>query len=271
MQSDARKRPSRALTRLRAAHGMDWPPRNGTLRIHVTTKIVEPDVPVEAAQRAPARPRSCRGSSGDGPRSKRHSWPVRCSCFPTPAGLPRPPNDRVRRVPRHAGLRGHGIRHGGAARHAAAAAQHGRLGDAGGWPGPGRRVRRLRVGVAILETDPVIGSWFVLLGVVLFGPALFLLGPDPRIGLSRWPAAAGLVDDRGVGSRVGASCWLGPGGRRAGAARGRASPSRTRSGSPLLPTGLRDVANAVMALALVGGGIVAVASLVVRYRRSRHR
>src|SRR5687767_14070264 len=33
------------------------------------------------------------------------------------------------------------------------------------------------VGVLLAETDPVVGSWFVLVGVVLFGPAIYLVGP----------------------------------------------------------------------------------------------
>ncbi len=36
------------------------------------------------------------------------------------------------------------------------------------------------VGVAILETDPQLGGWFVLLGVVLFGPALYLPMSDEQ-------------------------------------------------------------------------------------------
>jgi hypothetical protein len=123
------------------------------------------------------------------------------------------------------------------------------------------------LGVAILETDPGIGGWFVLVGVMLFGPALFLLGPwlasvfpDGR-PLPGWWATALLVSAAGIllGSVLGATA---PGPLEEGIE--VASPL----GIGLLPSGMRDVANGVTALALAGGGIVAVASLVVRYRRS---
>jgi hypothetical protein len=123
------------------------------------------------------------------------------------------------------------------------------------------------VGVAILETDPGTGSWFVLLGVVLFGPALFLLGP----GL-----AVVFPDGRLLPGWWTRAIWLSAAAILLGSVLAAVAPGAVEEGidvaNPLgighLPARLRDVANGVTAIALVGGGIVAVASLVARYRRS---
>lgn len=121
------------------------------------------------------------------------------------------------------------------------------------------------VGVAILEAEPGIGAWFALLGVVLFGPALYLLGPglasvfpDGR-PLPGWWTWASVVPAIAIvlGSAL------------AAVAPGNLEPTIAVAnplGVAALPAGVRDVANAVTVLALVGGGIVAVASMAVRYR-----
>ncbi len=123
------------------------------------------------------------------------------------------------------------------------------------------------VGVAILETDPVAGSWFVLLGVVLFGPAFFLLGPT---------LASVFPDGRLLQGWWTRAFWLCATGIVLGSVLAAVAPGPVEEGidvaNPLgmsfLPVGLRDVANGVMAISLVAGGILAVASLVARYRRS---
>ncbi len=123
------------------------------------------------------------------------------------------------------------------------------------------------IGVAVLETDPGVGSWFVLLGVVLFGPALFLLGP----GL-----ASVFPDGRPMPGAWTRAIWIAAGGILLGSVLAAVAPGPVEVGigvaNPLgigaLPSGLRDVANAVTAIALAAGGIIAVASLIERYRRS---
>ncbi len=123
------------------------------------------------------------------------------------------------------------------------------------------------VGVAVLEADPGTGSWFVLLGVVLFGPALFLLGP----GL-----ASVFPDGRLLPGWWSRATWIAAAGILLGSLMAAVAPGPVEESidiaNPLgigaLPVGLRDVANAVTELALVGGGIIGVASLVARYRRS---
>ncbi len=123
------------------------------------------------------------------------------------------------------------------------------------------------VGVGIQETDPAAAGWFVLLGVVLFGPALFLLGPGlasvfpngrPLPGWwtgAFWTSAAGIL----IGSLISAVV---PGPVEEGI--NVANPL----GIGALPGGLRDVANGFTDIALAGSGIVSVASLIVRFRQS---
>lgn len=123
------------------------------------------------------------------------------------------------------------------------------------------------IGLASLETDPAAGAWFALLGVVGFGPALFLLGsalpsvfPDGR-PLPGWPmrglrlAGAGIL----IGSVLAA---VAPGPVEVGI--DVANPL----GVSALPAATRDVANGVTALALVLGVVVGVATLLVRFRQS---
>ncbi len=123
------------------------------------------------------------------------------------------------------------------------------------------------VGVAILETDPQLGGWFVLLGVVLFGPALYLLGPglasvfpDGRPLRGWWARAAWLTSAGIVIGSILAAVVPGPLEESIDAA--------NPLGIAALPAGLRDLADGVTALALMAGGIVGVASLVVRFRRA---
>jgi hypothetical protein len=123
------------------------------------------------------------------------------------------------------------------------------------------------IGVAILETDPGVGSWFVLLGVVLFGPALFLLGP----GL-----ASVFPDGRPLPGWWTRAIWLAAAGVLLGSALAAVAPGPVELGidvaNPLgigaLPAATRDVANGVTAVSLAVGGVIAVASLIARYRRS---
>lgn len=123
------------------------------------------------------------------------------------------------------------------------------------------------VGVALLETDQVAGSWFVLVGVVLFGPAFFLLGP----GL-----ASVFPDGRPLPGLWTRATMLFAAGILLGSALAAIAPGPVEEGidvaNPLgiaiLPVGLRGIANGVTNLSLVGAGILAIASLVARYRRA---
>ena len=123
------------------------------------------------------------------------------------------------------------------------------------------------VGVSLLETDADGGSWFVLLGGVLFGPALYVLGPALA---SVFPAGRALPGWWSV------AVWLSALGVVAGAAMTAFAPGQLEEGiaatNPLgieaLPGGLRSAANALTGVALVAAAVVAVASLVVRYVRS---
>ena len=123
------------------------------------------------------------------------------------------------------------------------------------------------LGVALTTTDPATAAWFVLLGVVLFGPALYLLGP----GL-----AAVFPTGRPLPGWWSWAAWLSAtavliGTVMAALAPGPLEESITLAnplGIAALPAELRDVGNGLTALALVGGTLVAVASLVVRYVHS---
>jgi hypothetical protein len=240
----------------------------GTLRTHVTSNTAEPDVPVEAAQQLPARatflpwlvwvwaaveaallagamllfPETLVGPStaeNVGFAAFLVTLAFAVMAFAT-AGLL-----VTRQQPRNAV--GWAMLSGG--------------------PALGAVFVGYMVGVAILEADPVAGSWFVLLGVVLFGPAFFLLGPtlasvfpDGRLLQGWWTRAFWLCATGIVLSSVLAAVAPGPVEEGIDVA--------NPLGMSFLPFGLRDVANGVMAISLVAGGIIAVASLVARYRRS---
>jgi hypothetical protein len=102
---------------------------------------------------------------------------------------------------------------------------------------------------------------------VLFGPALYLLGPGLA---SVFPDGRPL---RGWWMRI---AWLTSAGILIGSVLAAVAPGPLEESidamNPLgitsLPAGTRDVANAITAIALVAGAIGAVASLVVRYRRA---
>src|SRR5687768_4468247 len=123
------------------------------------------------------------------------------------------------------------------------------------------------VGVGIQETDPGAAGWFVLLGVVLFGPALFLLGPGLA---SVFPHGRPL---RGWWTRA---FWMSAAGILLGSLIAAVVPGPVEEGisvtNPLgiraLPDGLRELANTVTDIALATSAIVAVASLIVRFRQS---
>jgi len=123
------------------------------------------------------------------------------------------------------------------------------------------------VGVGIQETDPGAAGWFVLLGVVLFGPALFLLGPGLA---SVFPHGRPL---RGWWTRA---FWMSAAGILLGSLIAAVVPGPVEEGisvtNPLgiraLPDGLREAANTVTDIALATSAIVAVASLIVRFRQS---
>ena len=123
------------------------------------------------------------------------------------------------------------------------------------------------VGVVLADTDPATASWFVLAGGVMFGPALFALGP----------ALASVFPDGhllpGWWARV---VWLCAAAIAAGAlilafAPGQLEETVTLAnplGFSALPAGLRPVGNTLTTVALGVGAVVALASLVVRFRGS---
>ena len=123
------------------------------------------------------------------------------------------------------------------------------------------------VGVVIADSDPATASWFVLAGVVTFGPALFVLGPglasvfpDGRLLPGWWARAVWVCATAIVVGAVFAAV-----------APGQLEESISLAnplGIGVLPPDLRALGNAVTTLALVAGAVVAPASLVVRYRRS---
>jgi two-component system, NarL family, sensor kinase len=123
------------------------------------------------------------------------------------------------------------------------------------------------IGVLLTETDPVRGGWFVLVGVVLFGPAIYLVGP-------------GLVSVFPNGRPLPAwwtrAFWLSVATVAAGAIVLALAPGPLEEsiavlnplGVDVLPTGLRDLGNVLTSIALAGGTLFAVASLIARYRGS---
>ena len=123
------------------------------------------------------------------------------------------------------------------------------------------------VGVIVADSDPATGSWFVLAGGVVFGPALFLLGPglasvfpNGRLLPGWWARAVWLCATAIVVGSVLAAFAPGP------LEESIATPNPL--GINALPSGLRAVGNAVTTVALGAGAVIATASLVERYRHS---
>jgi two-component system, NarL family, sensor kinase len=137
----------------------------------------------------------------------------------------------------------------------------------GGGPALGGVFVGFLVGVLLVATDPVLGGWFVLLGVVLFGPAIYLVGP----GL-----ASVFPDGRPLSGWWTVAFWFSVAAIVAGALITAFTPGPLEEsiaavnplGISFLPIGLRDIGNALTSIALVFGTLIAVASLVARYRRS---
>jgi hypothetical protein len=123
------------------------------------------------------------------------------------------------------------------------------------------------VGVLLTETDPALGGWFVLVGVVLFGPAIYLVGPGL---VSVFP------DGRPLRGWWTGAYWLSAAAIAAAALIIAFAPGPLEEsiaianplGIAVLPSGVRDVANVLTGVTLAAGTLIAVASLVVRYRRS---
>jgi two-component system NarL family sensor kinase len=137
----------------------------------------------------------------------------------------------------------------------------------GGGPALGGVFLGYLVGTVLIETDPALGGWFVLVGGILFGPALYLVGPGL---VSLFP------DGRPLPGWWTAAFWISAAAIAAGAAVTAISPGPLEESiavaNPLgiagLPSGVRDVANVLTGATLAAGTLIAVASLVVRYRRS---
>ena len=137
----------------------------------------------------------------------------------------------------------------------------------GGGPALGGVFLGYLVGVLLAETNPVVSSWFVLVGVVLFGPAIYIVGP----GL-----ASVFPNGRPMPGRWTGAFWVSVAAIAAGAAIAAFTPGPLEESLPglnplgvdVLPASLRGIGNALTSLALAGGTLLAVASLVARYRRS---
>jgi two-component system NarL family sensor kinase len=120
------------------------------------------------------------------------------------------------------------------------------------------------LGAGLETNDPETARWFVLAGVTLFGPALFLLAPgltsvfpDGR-PLGGWWTLGLLLTAAAVA--IGAGMLL--------LTPGAMEPSiqlTNPAGIPAISTRTRDVANGLIGTALGAGSLVAIASLVVRY------
>ncbi len=123
------------------------------------------------------------------------------------------------------------------------------------------------LGAVVTVSDPVTASWFVLAANVMFGPALFLLGPALASVfptghlLPGWWASALSICTRAIviGATISA---LTPGQLEESIA--LVNPI----GITALPDGLRPVGNTLTAVALGIGALLGPASLIVRYRRS---
>ena len=137
----------------------------------------------------------------------------------------------------------------------------------GGGPALGGVFLGYLVGVLLTETNPVVGSWFVLVGAVLFGPAIFLVGPGLA---SVFPDGRPLPGWWTIAFRLSVVAIA------AGSAMLAFTPGRLEEsiavpnplGIDALPTELRGIGNALTSMALAGGAVLAVASLVTRYWRS---
>jgi two-component system NarL family sensor kinase len=123
------------------------------------------------------------------------------------------------------------------------------------------------VGVLLTESDPALGAWFVLVGAVLFGPAIYLVGPGL---VSVFP------DGRPLPGWWTGAFWISAAAIAAGAVLTAFAPGPLEEsiaianplGIAAFPSGLRAVANVLTGATLVAGTLIAVASLVARYRRS---
>ena len=137
----------------------------------------------------------------------------------------------------------------------------------GGGPALGAVFLGYLVGVLLAARDPAVGGWFVLLGVVMFGPAIYLVGP----GL-----ASVFPNGRPLPGWWTGAFWVAVAAIAAGAVIAAVTPGRLEEsiaavnplGIGVLPIGLRDLGNALTSIALGVGTLIAVASLVTRYRRS---
>lgn len=137
----------------------------------------------------------------------------------------------------------------------------------GGGPALGGVFLGYLVGVLLAETDPVLGSWFVLVGSVLFGPAIFLVGPA---------LASVFPDGRPLPGWWTGTFWLFVVAIAAGSAVIAFTPGPLEESiavsNPLgigaLPIELRGIGNALTNTALAAGALLGVASLIARYRRS---
>jgi two-component system, NarL family, sensor kinase len=137
----------------------------------------------------------------------------------------------------------------------------------GGGPALGGVFLGYLVGTLLTETNPGLGSWFVLIGVVLFGPAIYVVGP----GL-----ASVFPNGRPLPGPWTGAFWLSVTAITTGTGMVALAPGPLEEsiavlnplGVETLPTALRDLGNALTGIALAGGALLALASLVARYRRS---
>jgi hypothetical protein len=122
-------------------------------------------------------------------------------------------------------------------------------------------------GVALADSDPTIARWFVLAGALMFGPVFFLLAaglasvfPDgrPLAGWWTWGLFFTMAAV-GLGSLL-VAVTPGP--------LDEEIPLTNPIGIGAISEGMRDVADAVIGLALAAGALLAVASLAVRYVRA---
>jgi hypothetical protein len=123
------------------------------------------------------------------------------------------------------------------------------------------------VGVLLVESGEATGGWFFLAGSVLFGPALFSVGPglasvfpNGRPLAGWWTAAFWLCFVAIAGGSLLTAVAPGP------------LEETIATVNPLgifvLPAELRIVGSALTNVALAAGALAAVASLVARYLRS---
>ncbi len=123
------------------------------------------------------------------------------------------------------------------------------------------------VGVLLIQGNEAIGGWFFLAGAVLFGPALFSVGPGLA---SVFPTGKPLPGWWTSAFRLGVVAIA------AGSVLTAIAPGPLEEtvaavnplGIGVLPANLRFVGAAVTNIALATGTLVAVASLIVRYLAS---